>query len=117
MGGSAVPFVLRAPQPSTLFANAATFDAATGQMVMEYNALLETRTFINFNAWSIRVSNIIRQVTAGRTLGDKCILTTTTSVADPGPNIVDYAPPPNNVRRYPDGLFAIAQTLTPTVVP
>lgn len=117
MAGSPICFANSGSLPSELLATSAVFTQSTGRLVLTYNAPLQQRNFSNLNAWAIRIGNTIQSPIAGGASGLKATIQTTPSVFDPGADVVDYNPPPNNVRRQIDGLFASAQTLTPTVVP
>jgi hypothetical protein len=55
-------------------------------------------------------------VTAGSNDAQSVYLDTTTGVPLIGPNVLDYSPPPNNVRNALDGSFGVAFALPPTLI-
>lgn len=68
--------------------------------------------------WVIRISNLAKTF-IGKTIAGTTatIVCNSGGVPDPGPNLINYNPPPNNIESLVGTLPAAAFSLTPTIIP
>jgi len=116
MGGSPPPFATSALAPSAPVPLSAVYTTATLTLVVTFDQALIAKALGGGGPWVIRTSNLARPVLSKTFSGNTATIVTGAGIPDPGPNIVIYSPPPNNVESLANGTPATGFSLTPTVI-
>ena len=69
--------------------------------MISFNRVLNPQAIDSAN-WTFRANNNRRQAVGATVVGNEVLANSVMIGADPGPDVVDYSPPPFDVRGFPD---------------